>query len=512
MTDTIFECDLTDKHFAEGKRMSEVHVSKPQCTQDGNSSIVSAEISVAGERHVVWYRTQASVSDDVEPFVVLSLFAAMRTGLPLRTVDAVSPLLLFKFQQIQEIFHGWDRTLRIVSIEASEKKMQRPPTSGVGCFFSGGVDSFYSAIKQASHITNLIFVHGFDIPLSETNMLSSVTKSLHQAAEQLRVPLIEVESNLRSFTDRYLDWGFTHGGALASVALLLSPGLSQVFIPSSYSYADLFPWGSHPLLDPLWSTEYMTLIHDGCEATRVEKIASFATHEVALRHLRVCWEYQGGKYNCGQCEKCLRTMIALRLAGVLHRCTTFDRPLDLGEVDQMRLRTVGAHKFAEENLAALEQSARDPALTLALRDCLNNQAVFKAAEELEWHQNIATAKIELETLIASTEKLIFVDDNLLSDEVVGNRNATPFMEREGEYWGPPSDDAEAIKECERQRQAGARFLVFAWPAFWWLEFYTGLHEHLVAHYPCKMHNERLVIFDLVNRAQTATESFLSAAN
>ncbi len=37
---------------------------------------------------------------------------------------------------------------------------------GVACFFSGGVDSFYSVIAHAKRITHLIFVRGFDIPIA----------------------------------------------------------------------------------------------------------------------------------------------------------------------------------------------------------------------------------------------------------------------------------------------------------------------------------------------------------
>jgi hypothetical protein len=68
-------------------------------------------------------------------------------------------------------------------------------------------------------------------------------------------------------------WKLYHGAALAAVALLFQDRLGKILIPPTYSYADLLPWGSHPLLDPLWSTEQTTIEHEGCEATRVEKAA-----------------------------------------------------------------------------------------------------------------------------------------------------------------------------------------------------------------------------------------------
>jgi hypothetical protein len=52
---------------------------------------------------------------------------------------------------------------------------------------------------------------------------------------------------------------------------------------------------------------------------------------------------------------------------------------------------------------------------------------------------------------------------------------------------------------ERLRQSGAGFMIFAWPAFWWLDYYGGLHRHLRTAYRCILKNERAIIFDLRHR-------------
>jgi hypothetical protein len=70
------------------------------------------------------------------------------------------------------------------------------------------------------------------------------------------------------------------------------------------------------------------------------------------------------------------------------------------------------------------------------------------------------------------------------------------LERDGEYWGNPPDAETAVRELERLRRAGAQFVVFAWPAFWWLIIYAGLRRHLRARYRCLLETDRLVIFDL----------------
>ena len=53
----------------------------------------------------------------------------------------------------------------------------------------------------------------------------------------------------------FVDWGHTgHGVALAAIGHLLAPAFERLYVPSSVYWADLFNWGSHPLLDPLWSS------------------------------------------------------------------------------------------------------------------------------------------------------------------------------------------------------------------------------------------------------------------
>lgn len=102
---------------------------------------------------------------------------------------------------------------------------------------------------------------------------------------------------------------------------------------------------------------------------------------------------------------------------------------------------------------------------------------------------------EIERIVARHEPFILVDEDQLRWSMPDSR-AIPFLERHGEYWGPPSDGETAVRECERLRGKGARYLVFAWPAFWWLRHYHVLREHLDRYYPCLCDNQYLKVFDL----------------
>ena len=98
-----------------------------------------------------------------------------------------------------------------------------------------------------------------------------------------------------------------------------------------------------------------------------------------------------------------------------------------------------------------------------------------------WFHRIHAAIQDIVALVPPTASLILVDQNQwgTSDTIAG-RARIPFLERAGQYWGPPPDDEAAIRELERLQRAGASCIVVAWPAFWWLDHYSGLHQHLQA--------------------------------
>lgn len=102
----------------------------------------------------------------------------------------------------------------------------------------------------------------------------------------------------------------------------------------------------------------------------------------------------------------------------------------------------------------------------------------------------------ISTLVPPDETFILVDDSKLGSGATGGRSATPFFKRDGSYWGPPADDSTAIQELVRLRQSGASFIVFAWPAFWWLDYYAGLSRFLHERFRCVMSNDCLIAFDL----------------
>jgi|GEM_PF-657440 len=125
-------------------------------------------------------------------------------------------------------------------------------------------------------------------------------------------------------------------------------------------------------------------------------------------------------------------------------------------------------------------------------------AVFRKGKTTwTWVHRVYMAAQDIAAVVPQEAKFILVDeDKWGTSEVVAGRHRIPFLEHDGEYWGKPSDDHSAIRELERLCRAGARFVVFGWPAFWWLDYYSEFHRHLCSQFRCVLENERLIIFDL----------------
>jgi hypothetical protein len=111
-----------------------------------------------------------------------------------------------------------------------------------------------------------------------------------------------------------------------------------------------------------------------------------------------------------------------------------------------------------------------------------------------WLQKLRTATKELNELVPVGDSIILVDEDRVRSQLAPSRTTVPFLERGGNYWGPPQDDATAIEEFERLRETGVSYIVFAWPAFWWLEYYSRWNTYLRSHFPCVMQNNRLIVF------------------
>lgn len=318
------------------------------------------------------YRTHARKS--ATPFAAALLLPSMRLGEDLVIKGMISEKMLNGMHQIMNIVSEWNINLRPIKVIA-DSVVSEVSSGGTDIVttFSGGVDSFYTWLHHKADETpvkSMLFVHGFDISLDNRELYDRTVSNIKNIASEEQASFIEAESNIRSFIDPILDWGFSHGGCLVATALCLSGTIKTMYIPSSYTIDEEHPWGSHRLVDGLWSTESTSFVHDGYETTRVGKVVEeVGKSETALKYLRVCWKEVDGEYNCGRCNKCLRTMVNLYVAGALDQSKTFPHEIDLGQIARAIIDEADT-MFVKENIDALKALGRGDEIIAAYEKSL----------------------------------------------------------------------------------------------------------------------------------------------
>jgi hypothetical protein len=312
----------------------------------------------------IWIESDVPLADTQQWTVPLRLVKAVADG-ETANLGRVPPLLGSNLETIRDIYNAWIGGGNKVHMNFEIASDAAARSSGVSMFFSGGLDSFCSLVKHRDEVENIILIHGFDVPLADTKTFALAEAQARDVARLFGKRLIVVRTN--SFWEQPGvpgGWFMYYGAVLAAVAYALAPHHRKIFFASSYSYADLCPCGSHPLLDPLWSTETLKVIHDGGE-TRLEKLRILLPYPEALSRLRVCWENLAN-YNCGVCEKCVRTMLGLRVLGFEH-CGAFPDTLKPELVRRQRLWPKSVVYWRE-----LVDAGLPPALNAAVKSAIHS--------------------------------------------------------------------------------------------------------------------------------------------
>jgi hypothetical protein len=245
----------------------------------------------------------------------------------------VDATLLRNTEALMKIWAGWFPEYPAVRIEVEGERTRTDSGPGrTGLFFTGGVDSFYSALHydreatrdHRSPVDDLLYIWGYDLPLDNAPAFHRKARALTAVADQMGKRSVTVATNLRQTRLAGLDWArVTHGAALGAAALMLEGRFSTVLLSAALAREDSESFGAHPLTDRLMSTGRTTFVHYGAEASRFEKTEFIAGSEVVRRHLHVCWE-EASDRNCGRCEKCFRTQMTLDLLGCREAAPCFE--------------------------------------------------------------------------------------------------------------------------------------------------------------------------------------------
>jgi hypothetical protein len=275
----------------------------------------------------VWWSSQdVSLGERPEALVATMLLPALRAARPLHVTGQLDDRFVDGVGRVMALAREW-WGYRPVGLVDDRGKVRldtgsAEPTTGNGSAsdraavlaFTGGVDSFYSLLEHGKGLSGLVFVRGFDLRhWFDAAILDGAEDKVRVVAAELGLRPYVIETNLR---DHHLihdvDWPMIHGGAIAGVGHLLTDTVDALWISAAYAVSrQHVPYGTHARLDPLWTSGRLAVRHVGDDCIREEKVAAIGSHPLVTEHLRVCWANPTPEGNCGRCEKCLRTRIAL---------------------------------------------------------------------------------------------------------------------------------------------------------------------------------------------------------
>lgn len=244
-----------------------------------------------------------------------------------------------------ELFSLWYDRCRPLRMEPSHgfapTLPRREPRAA--SFLSGGIDAL-SLLRSNRleyptghpgfiHDCILLFgLNSFDAGADGPKAERLAAFEMHESrmtsfAERAGATLIPIRTNIRALYTDFGSWGAVGFGAgIVSTALSMPGRIDRVQLGSAGLGMRHPPQGSHPWLDHHFSTEAVTVHHAQVPLSRFEKTRIISEWDEALAVVRSCFYEkipERGQINCGECEKCVRTMLALVALGKLDRASTF---------------------------------------------------------------------------------------------------------------------------------------------------------------------------------------------
>ena len=339
---------------------------------DGISSLekeggkrISARISwddCCREPYELYIETGAEFGRSLQPdphaFLIASIIPAMHYGEKRIIIDEpICPEILDGLNKVMQVLASWNRNkgMKPVAIETNGHASPEPKEGRRSAFFySGGIDCFATLRNNRlcyppdhpRYFKDGFLVFGFEQDNKET--FEHLLRSSLRVGQEADFTLIPVKTNMYLvFKDddaktRYRFWNMEYGGAaLAAIAHAFSDRVDDVSIAANCDAVQLGPWGTHPIIDPNFSNRRISVRHDGVSLSRLEKVRLIAEWEVALRNIRVCNQasrYSEEMVNCGNCEKCIRTMLELMAVGKLKETACFPKSDVTAELVASRAR------------------------------------------------------------------------------------------------------------------------------------------------------------------------------
>lgn len=216
--------------------------------------------------------------------------------------------------------------------EVEENPDERGSTSAL--LFTGGVDSTCSYVRHREEDPVLVSIRGWTITQdsSDAEAWAHLREHVSAFADARGLETAFIETNALSALDhamllahykRHVEgaWYSSVGHGLGLLGLCapmaFARGIEDLYVAATHWEGVDIEWGSSPDVDDRVRWSGTRCHHDGYHLTRQERldvVADYVAREDPTVELQTCNRRTAG--NCGECEKCYRTAVGLRLAGL----------------------------------------------------------------------------------------------------------------------------------------------------------------------------------------------------
>ena len=319
------------------------------------------------------------------------------------------------YKSIDEIKKGYKDMLPYIHFKGklkAKKKIKNDyeVTNRKATFFSGGVDSYSTLIRNMEEKPDLITIWGADIDFENEEGWKVVKQYVEGIGKKYHLKNVLIRTALRRFIDNsehekqyheLLDDNWWHSmqhgiGLIGNVApYAYKYKLQTIYIPSTYTKEDKeIVCASRPEIDDKVKFGNTTVFCEGTDYNRQQKVNGISKYIKDKKDnitLRVCYRSLDGD-NCCNCEKCYRTIMSFISQKI--------NPNDIGfTVDKQKMQQIKEEMQREDILDTVGANILWKDIREAFEE---DEAYWKDNEDVNWifnfkkgKTNVKDKKIEL---------------------------------------------------------------------------------------------------------------------
>jgi len=335
-----------------------ITISQPRIIKNDSYAQLESDIRIDDSIQTLFFRVESKYVEYLSPersdaFLVALLFHALDHGHDLHFVSPISSRLFYQVEStlIDFLISIYpERDMRRISIFSQLAHDTLPTAGAVGTGISCGIDSLAAVARQSDAkfgsmcLTHLCFFntgsHGETGSQEEQQLFEERRKRSITFCDETGYPFVEVISNIHEIVDR--NFGLTHTYRNVSAVLALQKLFSAYYYASAYMAPSFLEHTDDPayfeiLLLPMLSTQNTNIYSSETSVGRYEKTRLVTEYPLSRKYLNVC---NVKNINCGWCNKCLRTMLALESLGKIDE---FSEVFDVAEYRNNRSKHLAYH-------------------------------------------------------------------------------------------------------------------------------------------------------------------------